>query len=82
MAKWFSGNGFASEARATLCSICVPTVTVDSATAASPAAAKPGSGSGAVPIGDISGVRKDGSIIVTASGNTASDSRSELPRRA
>jgi hypothetical protein len=82
MAKWFSGNGFAWAAHATRCSICVPTATVDSATAASPAAAQPGSGNTAVPIGGIGGVRKDGSTIATGSGNTGSAGRKELPPRA
>lgn len=82
MAKWFSGNGFASAARAALGSICVPIVTVDSSTAASPAAAKPDSGNTAVPIGGISGVQKDGSTIATGSGNTGSARRKELPLRA
>jgi hypothetical protein len=40
--------------------------------AVSPAASKPGFGSGDWPIAGISKARKDGSIIATASGNIAS----------
>ena len=69
MAKWFSGNGFAWAADAERCSISVHTVTADSAIAASPAATKRGSISGAVPTAGTRRVGKDGSIIATASGS-------------
>jgi hypothetical protein len=50
-------------------SFSVGTVIADSAIRVWPAAIKPGSISGAAPIADTNTVRKDGSIIVTASGN-------------
>ncbi len=75
MAKWFSGYGFAWAADVTRCSFCVRAAIADSAIAARPAAIKPGSASGAAPIVGTNRVRKDGSIIVTGSGNTGSAER-------
>jgi hypothetical protein len=71
LAKWFSGHGFAWVVNATLCFFSAPAAIEDSAIAASPAASKPESASSAAPTGDINRVRKDGSIIATASGSTA-----------
>ena len=70
MAKWFSGFGFASAANARPRSFSVHTVIAASAIAAPPAAAKPGSNSGAEPIAATNKVRTDDSIIATGSGNT------------
>jgi hypothetical protein len=70
MRKRFSGNGFVCSRTASQCSFSVRIAIADSATAASPAVIRRGSGSGALPIADISRVRKDGSTIATGSGNT------------
>ena len=75
MAKWFSGNDFACLWNAAPSFFFVRTVIADSAIAAPPAAIKPGSVSGAAPIAGTNRVRKDGSIIVTGSGNTVSAGR-------
>ncbi len=75
MAKWFSGNGFAWAVPAVRSFFSVPAVIAASATAAALAAIKPGSVSGAAPIAGTNRVRKDGSTIVTGSGNTVSAGR-------
>ena len=75
MAKWFSGNDFALPTNVARSFSCAPTVIVDNAIAASLAAIEPGSVSGDAPIAGTNRVRKDGSIIVTGSGNTVSVGR-------
>jgi len=75
LAKWFYGSGFAWAVNAERFSSSVRIVTADSAIAALPAAIKPDSINGAVPIADTNGVQKDDSIIVTGSGSTASARR-------
>jgi hypothetical protein len=75
LAKWFCGHGFAWVANAALSFFYAPAVIVDSATAAAPAAIKPGAGSNAAPTGDINRVRKVGSIIATGSGSTVNAGR-------
>ncbi|HEY1897362.1 MAG TPA: hypothetical protein VGG62_13865 [Terracidiphilus sp.] len=73
MARLYFVNGFVSAWDATRCSGFAGTATADNAIAAKRAALKPGAGSGAAPTAGISGVRKGGSIIATASGSTGVD---------
>jgi hypothetical protein len=75
MAKWFSGNGFAWVVNATPSSFSVPTVIAGSAIVASPAAIRRVVSSGVAPIAGTNRAWKDGSIIVTGSGNTVSVGR-------
>ena len=71
MAKRFCGNGFASVKSAKPCSSSARTVIADTATAAPHAANELAASSGDPPIGATNGAARDGSIIATASGNTA-----------
>jgi hypothetical protein len=71
LAKWFCGFGFAWPAIAAQPSISVRSMIVDSAIAAWHAGAKRGLASSDAPTAVTSGVWKVGSIIATASGNTA-----------
>jgi hypothetical protein len=78
LAKWFYGFGFARQVIAGQPSFSVRAVTADSAIAAWNAGAKRALVSAAAPTAGTSGVWKAGSIIVTASGNTASAGRKGL----
>ena len=73
LAMWFCDHGFVCSANAALCSFCVPPVIAGSAIAVSPAASKRGSVRDAAPTVGTSRVPKGGSIIATASGDTAGD---------
>ena len=66
-------NGFAWAANAARSFFSVRAVIADSAIAASLAAIKPGSISGAAPIVGTNRVWRDGSIIATGSASTAND---------
>jgi hypothetical protein len=70
MAKRYSGNVFASVTSATQCSSSARIAIAGSAIAAPNAVSKPASSSDGAPTAAISGVRKDGSIIVTVSAIT------------
>ena len=70
MAKRFSDNGFAAAGNVTRCSGSAGIATAASAIAARLAATEPAGNSAATPTAAISGARKDGSIIATASGTT------------
>jgi hypothetical protein len=71
LAKWFCGFGFAWPAIAAQPCFSVRAVIADSAIAAWHVGAKRGSISADAPTAATSKVWKAGSIIVTASGNTA-----------
>ena len=65
MQKWFSGREFVAARNARQPSGFVRTAIADSAIAVRLAASKPGAASAALPIADIKGVWKAGSIIAT-----------------
>ena len=75
LAKWFCVSGFAWTMNAAPSSSFVHAAIVDNAIAASPAALGRDAVNGAAPIAGTSKVRKDNSIIATASGNTANAGR-------
>jgi hypothetical protein len=78
LAKWFCGFEFAWPAIAGQPSFSVRSVIVDSAIAAWHAGAKRGSANSDAPTAATSGVWKAGSIIATASGNTAGAGHTHL----
>jgi hypothetical protein len=75
MGKRFSGNEFAKAMDVTRCSGSASIVIADIAIAASLAALKLGSGSGAAPTAGTSGVRKEDSTTATVSGSIGAAGR-------